>query len=123
MNIFNSVKKAEIHVHLEATITPDLCKKFAKRNNYEIPEEMFGSKYAYQWDDFYDFIKKYDIVTSVIHTPEDYFELTYEYLKDCAANNVLYVEAMISSTHAKEKGMTYHSFIEGVYEEIGRAHV
>ena len=46
MNIFNSVKKAEIHVHLEATITPDLCKKFAKRNNYEIPEEMFGSKYA-----------------------------------------------------------------------------
>ena len=44
MNIFNSVKKAEIHVHLEATITPDLCKKFAKRNNYEIAEEMFGSK-------------------------------------------------------------------------------
>ena len=53
MNIFNSVKKAEIHVHLEATITPELCKKFAKRNNHEIPEEMFGSKYAYQWDDFY----------------------------------------------------------------------
>ena len=49
MNIFNSVKKAEIHVHLEATITPDLCKKFAKRNNHEIPDEMFGSKYAYQW--------------------------------------------------------------------------
>ena len=44
MNIFNSVKKAEIHVHLEATITPTLCKKFAKRNNYEIAEEMFGSK-------------------------------------------------------------------------------
>ena len=38
MNIFNTVKKAEIHVHLESTITPDLCKKFAKRNNHEIPE-------------------------------------------------------------------------------------
>ena len=121
MKIFNTVKKAEIHVHLEATITPDLCKKFAMRNNHEIPEEMFGSKYAYQWDDFYDFIKKYDIVTSVIHTPEDYFELTYEYLKECAANNVLYVEAMISSTHAKAKGMTYHSFIEGVYEASKKA--
>ena len=43
MKIFNTVKKAEIHVHLEATITPDLCKKFAMRNNHEIPEEMFGS--------------------------------------------------------------------------------
>ncbi len=36
MNNFNKVKKAEIHVHLEATITPGLCKKFAKRNNHEI---------------------------------------------------------------------------------------
>ena len=121
MKIFNTVKKAEIHVHLEATITPDLCKKFAMRNNHEIPEEIFGSKYAYQWDDFYDFIKKYDIVTSVIHTPEDYYELTYEYLKECAANNVLYVEAMISSTHAKAKGMTYDSFLEGVYNASKKA--
>ena len=57
---------------------------------------------------------KYDIVTSVIHTPEDYKELTYSYLKECAVNNVIYVEAMISSTHAKQKGMSYHSFLEGV---------
>ena len=61
---------------------------------------------------FGDFINKYDIITSVIHTPEDYRELTYNYLKQCAAENVLYVEAMISSTHAKLKGMTYHSFLE-----------
>ena len=33
MNIFNSVKKAEIHVHLEATITPELCKKFEELNS------------------------------------------------------------------------------------------
>ncbi len=121
MKIYNRVYKAEIHVHLEATITPDLCKKFARRNNHEISDDFFGSKYAYQWDDFYDFIKKYDIVTSVIHTPEDYYELTYEYLKECAANKVLYVEAMISSTHAKAKGMTYHSFIEGIYEAANKA--
>lgn len=121
MNIFNSVKKAEIHVHLEATITPSICKKFADRNNHKIPDDFFGSKYAYQWDDFYDFIKKYDIVTSVIHTPEDYYELTYEYLKECASNNVIYVEAMISSTHAKAKGMTYHSFIEGVNQASKQA--
>ena len=61
---------------------------------------MFGSKYAYQWDDFYDFIKKYDIVTSVIHTPEDYFELTYEYLKDWAAKGtkLLGIKAVIAES-------------------------
>ena len=114
MNTIKQIPKSEIHVHLEATISPNLCRKFAKRNNVEISEDLFGSKYAYAWDDFYDFIKKYDIITSVIHTPEDYMELTYNYLKECASENVLYVEAMVSSTHAKLKGMTYNSFLEGV---------
>jgi adenosine deaminase len=52
----------------------------------------------------------------VIHTPEDYYELTFEYLKECASHNVLYVEAMVSSTHAKAKGMTYHSFLDSVHQ-------
>jgi adenosine deaminase len=121
MNSTNQIPKAEIHIHLEATITPDLCRKFANKNNVSLPNDIFGSKYAYAWTDFYDFIKKYDVVTSVIHTPEDYKELTYLYLKDCAQNNVLYVEAMISSTHAKLKGMTYHSFLEGVCEASKKA--
>ena len=116
MNSTQHIQKAEIHVHLEATISPKLCRKFAKRNKTKISEDLFGNRYAYAWSDFYDFIKKYDIVTSVIHTPEDYRELTYNYLKDCAENNVLYVEAMVSSTHAKLKGMSYNSFMEGVAE-------
>ena len=121
MNSTHQIPKAEIHIHLEATINPDLCRKFAKKNNVNLPEDIFGNKYAYEWTDFYDFIKKYDLVTSVIHTPEDYRELTYSYLKECADNNVLYVEAMISSTHAKLKGMTYDSFLQGVYEASQKA--
>jgi adenosine deaminase len=121
MNSIKQIPKAEIHVHLEATISPELCRKFADRNNVKITEDLFRGEYAYSWDDFYDFIKKYDIITSVIHTPEDYRELTYAYLKECALSNVLYVEAMVSSTHAKQKGMIYHSFLEGVAEGAKQA--
>ena len=121
MNSTHQIPKAEIHIHLEATITPDLCRKFAQKNNVNLPNDIFGNKYAYEWSDFYDFIKKYDLVTSVIHTPEDYRELTYAYLKECSANNVLYVEAMISSTHAKLKGMTYDSFLQGIYDASQQA--
>ena len=116
MNSISHIPKAEIHVHLEATITPSLCRKFAKRNKVILSDDFFGSEYAYQWEDFYDFLKKYDIVTSVIHTPEDYYELTYEYLKECASHKVLYVEAMVSSTHAKAKGMTYQAFLDSIQE-------
>ena len=121
MNSTLQIPKAEIHIHLEATITPDLCRKFASKNNVILPDDIFGNKYAYEWTDFYDFIKKYDLVTSVIHTPEDYRELTYAYLKECANNNVIYVEAMISSTHAKLKGMTYDSFLKGIYDASQQA--
>ena len=121
MNSTKHISKAEIHVHLEATISPDLCRKLAKRNKVSLSEDLFTGQYSYAWEDFYDFINKYDIITSVIHTPADYEEVTYNYLKECAANNVIYVEAMISSTHAKLKGMTYHSFLEGVAEGARRA--
>ena len=121
MSKINKIIKAEIHVHLEATISPDLCHKFADRNKIKIPDDIFGTKYAYAWHDFYDFIKKYDIVTSVIKTPEDYRELTYNYLKNCALENVIYVEAMISSSHAKLRGMSYDSFLEGVTEGAKQA--
>lgn len=121
VNSTKQIPKAEIHVHLEATISPELCRKLAKRNNVILSEDLFAGQYSYAWDDFYDFIKKYDIITSVIHTSEDYQELTYNYLKECAAENVLYVEAMISSTHAKLKGMTYKSLLEGITQGAKQA--
>ena len=38
---FKTVNKAEIHVHLEATITADICRRFAKRNNHEFSDEFY----------------------------------------------------------------------------------
>ena len=50
MNSTLHIPKAEIHVHLEATITPSLCRKFAERNKVKLSEDIFGSEYAYKWE-------------------------------------------------------------------------
>ena len=42
MNSIQHIPKAEIHVHLEATIGPNLCRKFAKRNKLEINEDILN---------------------------------------------------------------------------------
>ena len=70
MNSIKQIPKAEIHVHLEATISPSLCRKFAKRNNVDLSEDLFAGQYAYVWEDFYDFLKKYDILLLLFIPPK-----------------------------------------------------
>lgn len=92
----------ELHVHLEGTIRPELALRLAHKNHYALPESIFkpGTD-AYQFTNFLDFIKAYDIVAGVIKNPEDYYEVTKAYLAESAASGVLYCELMFSPSHAK----------------------
>ena len=77
---------AELHVHLEGTVPPALVQKLADRNGLSVPAGVFASPDRFQWVDFLDFLRTYDLAASVIRTPEDYRDITYEYLVGlCAA--------------------------------------
>ncbi|KTC85208.1 adenosine deaminase [Legionella brunensis] len=98
-----TIKKAELHTHLEGTILPDLAKRLAKRNKISLPTTIFdedGNSYSYQ--DFLDFLKVFDVVASVIKRPEDYYDITFDYLKANAQENTLYIEMMYSPDHAEQ---------------------
>jgi len=86
--------KAELHVHLEGTATPDLVKRLAKRNHLELPKALFNSSDNFAWKDFLDFLKTYDLASSAICKPEDYYDVTYEYLERCAKEGAIYVEML-----------------------------
>lgn len=97
-----SVKKAELHVHLEGTIAPELAKKLAKRNNLVLPPHRLAKDGAsYEYSDFLDFLKTYDTVADVIKHPRDYYDITYDYLQKRAAEGGIYVEMMYSPDHAE----------------------
>lgn len=97
-----AIKKAELHVHLEGTITPNLAKKLAKRNQLTLPKNLIsadGLSYSYQG--FADFLKAYDRIAALIKQPRDYYDLTLDYLKTRAEENTLYVEMFYSPMHAE----------------------
>jgi adenosine deaminase len=115
-----SVPLAELHVHLEATATPDLVGRLAARNGVSIPPGTIdGDRYV--WTDFLDFLRTFDRAVTVIKTAEDYRDITYEYLRACAAEGAVYVEVTVSPDHADQVGIPYAEMLAGVAQGIDDA--
>ena len=97
-----NLKKAELHVHLEGTITPDLAIKIASRNKLTLPKGLIAPNgTSYLSKDFLDFLKVYDTLAAVIKVPQDYYDITFDYLKTAAQHQAIYVELMYSPDHAE----------------------
>lgn len=115
------IPKAELHVHLEGTITPSLITKIAKRNGLEVPHAIFGPNETLVWQDFLDFLKVFDVASLVIRTPEDYFDITYDYLTRSANEGVIYCEFMPSPDHAINAGLSYRSMLDACIAAMVKA--
>ncbi|HET6507127.1 MAG TPA: adenosine deaminase [Baekduia sp.] len=117
-----AVPKAELHVHLEGTATPDLIRRLAARNGVALPEErLFNPDGTFRWNDFLHFLQSYDIAASAIRTGADYRDVTYEYLAACAAEGVVYVELIASLDHGKNVGLPDDEHLAGIAQGIDDA--
>jgi adenosine deaminase len=115
-----SVALAELHVHLEATATPDLIRRLGARNGVAIPPgTLDGDRYL--WTDFLDFLRTFDRAVTVIRTAEDYRDITFEYLQACADEGAIYVEVTVSPDHADQAGLSYADMIAGTAQGIDDA--
>lgn len=98
-----SIKKVELHVHLEGTITPRLAHILAQRNHLTIPDGLISADGEhYVSHDFLHFLSVYDTLADLIKTPQDYYDLTLDYLRCRALEDTLYVEMMYSPEHAEK---------------------
>ncbi len=97
-----SLKKAELHVHLEGSFTPELAVMLAQRNKLTLPDGLVAPDgTSYLSKDFLDFLKVYDTLADLIKTPRDYYDITFDYLRARALENAIYVEMMYSPDHAE----------------------
>jgi adenosine deaminase len=112
------IPKAELHVHLEGTAPPALVRRIAERNGIPVPDGVFKSDDEFEWTDFLHFLRTYDLAASVIRTPQDYRDVTYEYLAGCAAEGAIYVELIASPDHAAAVGLSdadhYAAIAQGI---------
>jgi adenosine deaminase len=114
------IPKADMHVHLEGTITPEMVKKIADRNRVAIPPMLIQDG-RFHWQDdgtaqgsLLAFVQAYDDATSVMKCAEDYTDITYDYLIRAAAENCIYVEIGISADHGAMVGLSYPQMLAAI---------
>lgn len=119
-----SIKKAELHVHLEGTISPQLAHTLAKRNKLSIPSDLFAADgKSYFSRDFLHFLQVYDTLADLIKTPQDYYDVTFDYLRSNALEDTLYVEMMYSPDHAeKVSGIPSIVHLQAIQQAIDDAY-
>jgi adenosine deaminase len=116
-----TIPKAELHVHLEGTAPPALIRRLAARHGVPVPEGVFKTDDEFEWSDFLHFLRTYDLAASVIRTPEDYRDVTFEYLSGCAAEGAIYVEVIASPDHAAAVGLSDADHYAGIAQGIDDA--
>jgi adenine deaminase len=107
--------KAELHLHIEGSLEPELMFKLAKRNNLSLPyanvEEI---RKAYDFSQLQDFLDIYYAGMSVLITEQDFYDLTMAYLQKCSEDNVKHVEIFFDPQGHTERGVTFSTVITGI---------
>ncbi len=107
--------KAELHLHLEGSLEPELMFALAQRNGVKIP---YGSvaevQAAYQFSNLQDFLDIYYTGMQVLQTEQDFFELTEAYLRKVTSQNVHHVEVFFDPQGHTERGIDFSIVIGGI---------
>ena len=118
MNIdafIRGVPKAELHVHIEGTLEPDMRLRLAERNGVELPyrtADELASSYAYQ--DLSSFLALYFSGMDVLQTERDFYDLTYAYLRRVRGQNVVYAEMHFDPQAHTSRGIAFDTVIRGI---------
>jgi adenosine deaminase len=107
--------KAELHLHVEGTLEPELKFELAARNGLELPyasvDEM---RAAYAFDDLPSFLAVYYEGMSVLFREADFYDLAMAYFRKAASQNVVYAEVFFDPQAHTARGIPFETVIDGL---------
>ena len=114
-----ALPKAELHLHLEGSLEPELMLKFAKRNNVSLPYHGIEDiKQAYRFHNLQSFLDIYYQCAQVLQTQQDFFDLTWAYLLKCHEEGIVHVEPFFDPQTHTERGLDFETVITGIHQAL-----
>ena len=114
-----NMPKAELHLHIEGTFEPELMFEIARRNNIELPyADVEALRKAYDFSQLQDFLDIYYQGMNVLQKEQDYYDLTWAYLKRIHAQNVIHTEIFFDPQGHTSRGISFETALNGIYRAL-----
>ncbi len=110
-----ALPKAELHLHIEGSLEPEQMFEMARRNTVSLPyASVEDIRRAYDFGNLQEFLDLYYAGMSVLQTRQDFYDLTYAYLKRVHADNCRHVEIFFDPQGHTERDIAFEDVIEGI---------
>ncbi|GAA2499539.1 adenosine deaminase [Streptomyces longisporus] len=111
--------KAELHLHIEGTLEPELAFELAARNGVELPYADTGElRKAYEFEDLQTFLNLYYELMTVLRTERDFEDLANAYLARAAAQGVRHAEIFFDPQAHLARGVGMGTVVEGLWRAL-----
>src|SRR5262245_59035477 len=111
--------KAELHLHLEGSLEPELMFELAKRNKVEIPfKSVEEVRAAYSFSNLQDFLDIYYQGANVLREEQDFYDLTFAYLKRVATDGCRHVEVFFDPQTHTDRGVPFSVVADGLLRAL-----
>ncbi len=114
--------KAELHLHIEGTLEPELLFKLARRNGVELPyPDVDAARRAYVFEDLQSFLDIYYAGCRVLITEQDFYDLTSAYLERAADQGVRHAEIFFDPQTHTQRGIPLSIVVTGIAAALAEA--
>jgi len=113
--LLRAMPKAELHLHIEGSLEPELIFALAQRNGVALPyASVEALRAAYAFTDLQSFLDIYYAGASVLLKEEDFFDMGMAYFRRAAADNVVHAELFFDPQTHTDRGVAFATVINGL---------
>ncbi|MBV2204867.1 MAG: adenosine deaminase, partial [Pseudomonas sp.] len=111
----NNLPKAELHLHLEGSLEPELLFRLAERNKISLPwKDVDTLRQAYAFNNLQEFLDLYYRGADVLRTEQDFYDLTWAYLQKCEEQDVVHTEPFFDPQTHTDRGVPFEAVLNGI---------
>ena len=121
-SLIQTLKKAELHIHIEGSLEPQMMMDLAVRNKIQLPYANVSQiEQAYNFENLQSFLDLYYRGMSVLQTEQDYYDLMMAYLRKVSAQNVVRAEIFFDPQGHLPRGVAWSTFMLGFERALNDA--